>query len=321
MQIRRIEIPTPFPVGTVNAYVVGPEPLTLVDCGPRTDEAWQALEAGLSAAGASPRRVERLVLTHPHQDHAGLARRVREVSGCRVLAHPVDHPRFLGRPGVWAGIVGFLVEVCRRAGVPAEVVACLEAHIADMEQYAEALDAVESLDEGGRLAFPEGELRVLHTPGHAQGALSLWDPAGRRLLSGDTLLPHISSNPVLEPASGSFRQRTLPQYLSTLGRLAGLGVQEVLPGHGRPFGDPSALIARRLGRHGERAELLLALVRGGLDRPWELAERLFPGAAPGYSFLAVSEVVGHLDLLADRGALSFEGEAGPWRAVPTGPAP
>lgn len=315
----RIPIPTPFPVGPVNAYLLGPVPLTLIDCGPRAGGAWEALCAGVAAAGFRVEDVERLVLTHPHHDHAGLARRVREASRCVVYAHPVDHDRLLDRPGTWDGIAGFLVEVCRRAGAPPGVLATLEAGFGEIRDYTEPLDAVRALGEGGTLEVGSRTLRVLHTPGHARGALCLWEPSERLLLSGDTLLPHISSNAILEPGVGAFRDRTLLRYREVLARLAGLGAAAVLPGHGEPLGDPRELIRRRFALHEARAARIRKLVGEGLERPWQIAERLFSGLQAPQAFLAVSEVVGHLDLLAQRGEVRFEGQEGEWVVEPPSP--
>ncbi len=322
-RVLRIQLPTPFTVGPVNAYLLPGSPPTLVDCGPCTGEAWEALAAGLARHGVPVDRIGHLVLTHPHHDHAGLARRVREASGCRVLAHPVDHDRLLGRPGAWEAVADFLVEVCRRAGVPGPLREAVRRSLDGLQRYAEPLDAVEPLSEGDRLPGDEGGWRVLHTPGHARGALCLWNPERAVLVSGDTLIPHISSNAILEPATGAFRERTLPQYLHTLERLSGLGVREVFPGHGPPMGPPEGLIRDRLAFHEERCRDVLALVQAGRHRPWDIAQDLFPDLDPGYVFLAVSEVVGHLDLLAERGLVRFEGQGGDWRAepVPTRDAP
>lgn len=314
MLLHRIPIPTPFPVGPVNAYLLGPEPLTLFDCGPKTQEAWEALRAGLEAAGFGVEDVERLVLSHPHQDHAGLARRVGEVSGCRVYAHPADHARLRGLPGVWERISGFLVEACRRAGAPDEVLGGLEAALARLPAYTEPLDAVAPLNEGDVLEVGGGRFQVLHTPGHARGALCLWEAKQSTLLAGDTLLPRVSSNAILEPAAGVFRERTLLRYRETLTRLAGLAPAAVFPGHGEPLGDPRGLVARRLALHDVRAAQIRRLVAEGCTRPWQIAGRLFPGLDPAQSSLAVSEVVGHLDLLAERGEVVFEGQDGPWVA-------
>jgi glyoxylase-like metal-dependent hydrolase (beta-lactamase superfamily II) len=319
MFAHRIAIPTPFPVGPVNAYLLGPSPVTLVDCGPRTDEAWEALRAGLQLAGRRVEQVERLVLTHPHHDHAGLARRVRGASGCRVYAHPADRPRLLGRPGEWDRISGFLVEACRRAGVPVEALRVLEEQFSGVQVYAEPLDEVLTLAEGETLPVGSRALSVLYTPGHARGAVCLWEPSGRVLLSGDTLLPHISSNAILEPGLDAFRDKTLLRYQETLGRLSNLRPAAVLPGHGDPMGGVQDLIRRRLALYENRAARIRTLVGEGLSSPWQVAERLFPGISASQAFLAVSEVVGHLDLLAAQGEVAFEGQEGPWVAHPAAP--
>src|SRR2546430_14201197 len=49
MDLHRLELPTPFPVGPVNAYLLRGDPLTLVDTGPKTVEAQTALERGVAA--------------------------------------------------------------------------------------------------------------------------------------------------------------------------------------------------------------------------------------------------------------------------------
>ena len=318
--VERIELPTPFSVGPVNAYLIRDDPVTLVDCGPLTPGAWDALRRGLRQAGVPVDRVERLVLTHPHHDHAGLARRVREVSGCPVLAHPVDRDRLLDVPGVWDGIAGFLREVCRRAGVPPGLREDLDRTMEGLRRYTEPLDAVEPLGEGDVLDGAWGAWQVLHTPGHARGALCLWHPASGTLVSGDTLIPHISSNAILEPGGGRFREHTLPQYLDALERIRALGSRRVLPGHGDPMGPPGALIRQRLAFHRHRCREILSRVdQAGVPvTPWEIARELFPGGDPGYVFLAVSEVVGHLDLLASQGLVRFEGQDGGWLAEPAG---
>ncbi len=316
--IERIGVPTPFTVGPVNAYLIRDDPVTLVDCGPLTPEAWDALLRGLRRAGVPPGRIERLVLTHPHHDHAGLARRVREASGCPVLAHPVDRERLLDAPGAWEAIAGFLVEVCRRAGVPPGLREALEQTMEGLRQYTEPLDGVEPLGEGDVLEGAGGPWQVLHTPGHARGALCLWHPSSGTLVSGDTLIPHISSNAILEPGADRFREHTLPQYLAALGRIRALGSRRVLPGHGDPMGPPDALIDERLAFHRARCREILSRVEGGAGpvKPWDIARELFRGADPGYVFLAVSEVVGHLDLLARQGLVRFEGQEGVWLAEP-----
>ena len=61
--ILQLSIPTPFPVGPVNVYLLEGEPLTLVDAGPRTEDAFEVLKAGLSELGYSVSDVEQVVIT------------------------------------------------------------------------------------------------------------------------------------------------------------------------------------------------------------------------------------------------------------------
>lgn len=71
MSIYKIEIPTPYEVGDVNAFVVKGDALSIFDVGPKTMEAYDALKWGIRAAGFDMRDIEQVVLTHHHPDHAG----------------------------------------------------------------------------------------------------------------------------------------------------------------------------------------------------------------------------------------------------------
>src|SRR5215813_10632340 len=75
MRIEKLVIPTPFPVGPINIYLVVDDPITLVDTGPKTDQAVAALREQLSELGFKTEDVKRIVLTHTHEDHCGLAER------------------------------------------------------------------------------------------------------------------------------------------------------------------------------------------------------------------------------------------------------
>src|SRR5829696_2776606 len=82
-----IRIPVPLPhIGSVNAWLLRGEPLTLVDTGPRDDEALSALEAGLGRAGVGVEDIELVLVTHHHVDHTGLAATIARRSGAHVAA-------------------------------------------------------------------------------------------------------------------------------------------------------------------------------------------------------------------------------------------
>ena len=78
MNIVQLSIPTPFYVGDVNVYLIKEDPITLIDIGPKTREAAASLRAQLSANGLQFSDIRRIVLTHAHEDHCGLAKQVRD---------------------------------------------------------------------------------------------------------------------------------------------------------------------------------------------------------------------------------------------------
>src|SRR5436853_7897206 len=82
--IHRLEVPTPFAVGAVNAYLVDDEPLTLVDCGPNSATALAALEGLLADHGRVIADIDLVVVTHQHMDHMGLAGLVAQRSGAEI---------------------------------------------------------------------------------------------------------------------------------------------------------------------------------------------------------------------------------------------
>src|SRR3954451_6290991 len=73
-------------IGSVNAWLLRGDPLTLVDTGPRDDAALSALEQGLRREGQRIEDIELVLATHPHAAHAGLAATTRRRSGAVVAA-------------------------------------------------------------------------------------------------------------------------------------------------------------------------------------------------------------------------------------------
>ena len=80
-----------------------------------------------------------------------------------------------------------------------------------------------------------------------------------------------------------------------------MDVDLVLPGHGDPITDHRALIDQRFDLHRRRADKIRHLVQ---DRPrtaYQIAQALWGNIAVTQAYLTLSEVLGHLDLLAADG--------------------
>ena len=80
-----VAIPLPLAhVGSVNAWLLLGDPITLIDTGPRDDGALAALEAGLRGQRLRVEDIELLLATHHHLDHVGLAATIQRRSGAAV---------------------------------------------------------------------------------------------------------------------------------------------------------------------------------------------------------------------------------------------
>lgn len=306
MRVVALSLPTPFPVGPVNAFLLPGPPVTLVDCGPKTDAARAALEEGLAATGHSLPAIDRLVLTHGHTDHFGLAAVVAAVSGAPIYAHEAEVPKFTGDRAFVAPTRALVAE----AGFPSSVADALFEAWKGWRRYADPVVPTHLVADGDRLPLADGSLAVLHTPGHAQGHICLWDGDGGTLIAGDLLLEEISPNPVIEFDRSGGRLRTLPAYLRSLQRVSDLQPTIAYPGHGGAITAPAARAADILRHHDERKEHLARLLAG---RDWTLralADEWFPGLDLRSLFLGLSEVLGHLDLLEEEGRVATERHAG-----------
>jgi glyoxylase-like metal-dependent hydrolase (beta-lactamase superfamily II) len=313
--IIRISVPTPFPVGPVNCYVLpGPEPV-LVDTGPATPEAEQALRRELAALGIEPSAIAWIVLTHHHPDHAGGLGWLGRTTAARVVGHPDNDLWLLGDPDENARRVAFYAALNRYYGLSDREVALLQRWAVGYDKPVAPRPIGVPVREGATLTLGGATWRVLETPGHAGTSISLVRDDGVAIV-GDTLLDRISSNALPEPLPGEHRRSqeqwrppTMLAYRRSLHRLAALPLTTLLAGHGAPFSDHAALIARRLAGQEERAQRLLAGLGAGPMTVAALTRVLFPTLPDAQLFLGLSEVVGHLDILEEQGLAQHTGDA------------
>jgi glyoxylase-like metal-dependent hydrolase (beta-lactamase superfamily II) len=306
MRIITISVPTPFPVGPVNCYLLAEDPVTLIDTGPKTKEALAALRDGLRRAGFRVADVCRIVLTHTHEDHCGLARQLRdEAKEAHVLVHGWETGHRAARLEY-----NETRALLTRAGVPDEEIAELRRMYEGVRGYADALrdEECRELMDDDELLFERGALRVLHTPGHTPGSCSFLRESDRTVFSGDCVLKRITPNPVLspDPVDPSRRFRSLAEHLVSLARIRALAPTLVYGGHEAPIDDYEELFNRYLNNTRKRQAQVLKLVPKNGATAWELAQQMFPGIDRMHRFLAISEAVAHLDYAEHEGKLGVE---------------
>jgi glyoxylase-like metal-dependent hydrolase (beta-lactamase superfamily II) len=309
--IARIPIPTPFAVGAVNAYLLGGDPLTLVDAGPRMEEAEAFLDAALAEHGVAIEDLDLIVLTHQHADHVGLAAQLQRRSGAAVAA-TARLAAFLGdiEQSLEADDA-YAVALLRRHGVGEDTIDTLSRIVRAFRRFTEGAAVTHVLEPGGELVAGGRSWTVAERPGHSPTDTVL--RADGLLLGGDHLLEKISSNPIAHVAIGApdpaglaaspDRPQPLVTYLESMRRTAEEDRGDrVLPGHGAPFTGAAALVEKRAAMTARRAEKIrraLARARTAAD----VGRELWRHVPVTQAYLVLSEVLGHLDLLERRGAV------------------
>ncbi len=307
MSIHCLPIPTPFAVGRVNCYLIEDDPLTLVDTGPNSGKALDALERALGEHGRRIEDLERIVITHQHLDHLGLVGILADRSGAEICSLDLLAP-VIEEFGAHAERDDELaVALMLRNGIPRDVVTALRSVSRSFRGWGGSAAVDRRLADGDRLEFAGRTLEVQHRPGHSPSDTLFWDRERATLIGGDHLIKHISSNPLISRPLGGrsgepgARPRALMMYIESLRETRELPADVVLAGHGEPVTDHVGLIEERFAMHERRAAKIAGLIAERPQTAYEIAQALWGNVAVTQAYLTLSEVLGHVDLLIDRG--------------------
>ncbi len=308
----RLELPTGFDFGTVNAYLFPePEPV-LVDTGLKSAASWAALEAGLARYGLSAANLARVVITHPHVDHCGQARQIVEAGRAEVWINAPGRPWLLDLPGLMQDRVDYYREVYLPCwGLPPAIERRLVAELAGLADVTEAVPAarVQIFHPGDTLEMGGLDWQVLPAPGHAPSQTCFYQPQTRQLLSADMLLARTPA-PVLDRPGGSDpllpAGPPLAQFLDSLARLDSLDVERVYPGHGQPFDHHRQVIAGQRERLAARRAECLAHITAGHRTVAALMDRMYSLEPGGFRLVGLWMLVGYVQLLQAEGLVKEE---------------
>ena len=295
----RYPTPTPLPVGPVNVYVAA---RTVVDPGPATERAWESLRNTLEERGLEPADVTQVLITHPHPDHCGLAKRLRD-AGASVFASPETATILSDFGGRLEYERSYFRESFRRHGMPGPAIETVVEASRRLEAVVEDCPVDRELTDGDEVDVGSVTLDVGTLTGHAPGELCFAYEDDRSVgIVGDHVLGEVTPNPLLEPPRepDGERPRVLPAFNDSLESLRDQGFDRLLPGHGAVIEDPQGRITEVLTAHEERTSTVCETLEGPTTA-YEVMGELFGDLPPGELYPGMSEAIGHLDVLEARG--------------------
>jgi glyoxylase-like metal-dependent hydrolase (beta-lactamase superfamily II) len=295
----------------INSYLVkggSADGHLLIDCGWDTPDSREAFDEHLSFIGVEAKDISRILVTHVHPDHFGMAGHLQKLTGAQLSIHRVEQNFIESRYQRVEGLVGEMDEWLRSHGAPVEDAAPMAGGSQGMIGRVGRATIDNPLVGGEQFVVGEFSFNATWTPGHSGGHVCLYDAGKKVLFSGDHVLERIT--PIIGLHAQSMGN-PLADFLDSLRMVGALQADIVLPGHGTEFTDIAKRCDELIEHHEERMAEIATLLQGAPLRTltnYQLTESMKWARGKAYSELsrwerrlAMTEVIAHTELMHARG--------------------
>ncbi len=312
--IYQLKLPLPdSPLDGINTYLVrGDDEYLLIDTGWNIKESFEALEKQLADIGIGFQNISKIVITHVHSDHYGLAGRIKSLSNAQLYLHQLEKDFIQSRYINMDELLQQLGEWLRTNGVPANELSDLQMASVRTRKYVDPILPDITLHGDETISIGSFSFKVIPTPGHSRGHISLYEPDKKILIAGDHILPTITPNIGLHPQSSI---NPLGDYLNSLDGLKQLEVNLILPGHEQPFTGLKQRIEELIQHHKQRISKILEMITAEPKTGYQIAAKLtwmadINGGVNWHKLgswdkrMAVLEILAHLELMRVEGKVN-----------------
>lgn len=299
----QLELPTFFEGMTVNAWLFkGPEP-TLIDCGEKTDKLWGALIDQLRLHGLEISDIKKVIITHAHLDHIGMAKKITEHSNATIWVNEYVYD--------WAVNLKTMLDRRTEAisstvkkNFPKEIKEkYFDFGYAFLSPYWDEIPSnrIKVFPLNGKLNFGGADWDIIYTPGHCINQTCFYNPTNGYFLSADMLLK-IIPNPIIDAGINPpyNRVKSLVMHLGSYEKVAQLNITKVFPGHFSPFEEAQLLIKKQVAKIHTRKEKCYQLIQSGIHNALDLAHQVYPNRINNATLFMV---IGFLDILQEEGRI------------------
>jgi glyoxylase-like metal-dependent hydrolase (beta-lactamase superfamily II) len=284
--------------GPVNVYLFKGKEISLVDTGTRGTS--RLLARALGEHGLRFSDIDRLIITHGHPDHYGAAKRIAAAGRAKVAAHEDDVVTIeTGMDVPKERYEDFM----RLAGVPGIVGIMLKLMLKVLNLMADNCRVDIIMREGDEISLGKYSARIIGTPGHTKGSVSIFLEKENVIFCGDMVLDHITPNAfvMLDENENLPVRLSQDEFYASLAKIQKLSPSIIFSSHGRPVTDIGKLIDGYREASSNRQAGIISIVCSGESSVYRIARALFPEIGgwrlPLEIFLSLSEVYTNLQVL------------------------
>jgi glyoxylase-like metal-dependent hydrolase (beta-lactamase superfamily II) len=305
--INQIRLPLPnTSLDSVNVYIIeGTSGNLMIDTGWNTPECFNALAQEMKNSGFAMKDITDIVITHVHPDHFGLAGKIAELSGAKIMVEGIESSLLDSRYIHPEDLVRKMSAFLKANGVPDWELKMLAEASFNIRNNVLPVNSITALKHGDKVSMDPFEFQVLLTPGHSPGHICLYEPNKKYLFSGDHVLAEVVPNVSYHPQSG---ENPLGDYVNSLNSLAELEVSFVFPGHGSVFSGLAPKIDDIMHLHRDRMRGIQKVMGVEMKSGYDVAKNIpwivngepvqYDKLEPIDRRLALLETLAHLQFMA-----------------------
>ncbi len=303
-EIKWLRMPMPYALDHVNIYLLRVAAgWMIIDTGIDSSETrsiWEEVFSGVLRG----ENVVGIFCSHHHVDHMGLAGFLTERWRAPLLTTYEEYFTLRGWPADLEAVPWQHAEFFQQAGFPKEQLAQTLVMFRFSAMISPVPPAFIRLKDGCRFPYDGGDWQVIIGQGHSPEHALLYSSDKKILISGDQLLPKITSN--ISISAVNPEDDPLGSWFASLDRLDDLSDDIlVLPGHGLPFRGIKTRVAELRNHHERRLGLIIDACSGQAISAYELVIAMYPNPLSDFDLqLALGECLAHLRYLRALGRLS-----------------
>lgn len=244
--------------------------------------------------------IEKIVLTHHHPDHYGISGWLQQQSGAAVWISQKGSEQIERLWGNHADLQAAQLALFKDEGMEPDKLQEMAEHMEHFLSYVKPESELSILPETGEILLGDQSYCIIHTPGHAMGHISFYQPDTYEIFCGDhviaRLTPNVSYLPGIDPDP-------LGSYLNSLEHMKKWKVNQAFSGHWHPFSAYTERISEIIEHHQQR----LSWIETQLKTPataYQLCQAMFGNRLSIHQLrFAMAEAVAHLVYLQQRDKL------------------